>query len=105
MAVSSSARIYVVGLDLPNGGRSATRTGARVVAVGIGGIIWIGGTFGMALPLLLPISFRRRLDLWVRSLWCLFGYIFPLHQCCLQLKQSQFSPTLGVQFGRAVRVG
>ena len=25
----------------------ATRTGARVVAVGIGGIIWIGGTFGM----------------------------------------------------------
>lgn len=26
----------------------ATRTGARVVAVGIGGIIWIGGTFGMS---------------------------------------------------------
>lgn len=26
----------------------ATRTGARVVAVGIGGVIWIGGTFGMS---------------------------------------------------------
>ena len=26
----------------------ATRTGARVIAVGIGGIIWIGGTFGMS---------------------------------------------------------
>ena len=26
----------------------APRTGARVVAVGIGGIIWIGGTFGMS---------------------------------------------------------